>query len=1021
MAEKHGHVATEVSQAPPVRSATQAEPQALEHLEGAWDEPRSQARRAASAFGAGQQSRPASGFDAALGRVKGSAAMRAELVMQLQRRLGNSAMSRLIQRRASGDADASDARAASNNTRTDDARTTSRDILKDGARALPEGFASTIEGAGVGSPLDDPTRLFMEGRFGLSFEDVRIHSDSRSAEAARQVSARAFTAGRDIYFGRGLFQPHTADGKQLLAHELTHVVQQRDGRAAVADEAHALSLPEDDFELEAEGAAAGVASGRRVSVSHGPRGFVARDKPSDASGGASSNTSTNSGANAQGGMTGKNASTEVAPEGPNQSPAGQMDADRLEQIRKIHANTWVGPLDEYELERIWNSFGSDLPAVAEANWALWEESVNYGAELYDIPAVKAVREKFAEDVRETARQYLFVNRDYVRDEMAKLGISENDARAPVTPTPEQDKALQEVQQAADKVEKAQQQRQRLSELWVGYDVPRMSEKKHGAAAVKFDPRFKPYAKPEGNEDPPMPSWEETKEQYDSLTNVINGLASRYPAIYALTRSEKVKDVLNDDPAQARSVIQGVMKEVLANVEDAFGKLVPGGAIEYYDLQPIHAQLFGGTGAPSGTPWGRQFYKKVANEDLEGHSAREFWVSMGLSAIAAIALVAAEIATFGSATFFIAAGAGVVASGLQAGLSWNHYLNIAQAAGTNVTDETALVSSGQASGALIEAIINTAAFFLDLYGPVTKGFKTAAKVAEEGAEVLGKREALEAGKKELAELASAEVAERKSVGELSRGTAEAIEGAGTLGSKSFAKVVRELFTEVINNVKTWARRAYEAFGFKSYVVEIEGDRLVLYGIRSKIKLLECRINYLNEYTFQNRGQLANKVLEREELLAEARAATDKVLANATRRSAIELSEDIGEIAAERALRKHLKLAGSGALKRLHRGSGKGTLDLIYKLGDGSFVVIEAKGGAGKVGTRAIEPGLRSKQGTWEYLESILISMGDKGQEKLADEVMEAMEKGKVQYYFVETPIKEGEDALTTSISKFDFDY
>lgn len=79
---------------------------------------------------------------------------------------------------------------------------------------------------GGGQALSGPTRNWFEPRFGKDFSQVRIHSDRRAAQLAKQVNARAFTLGRDIVFNAGEFSPHTDVGGRLLAHELTHVVQQ---------------------------------------------------------------------------------------------------------------------------------------------------------------------------------------------------------------------------------------------------------------------------------------------------------------------------------------------------------------------------------------------------------------------------------------------------------------------------------------------------------------------------------------------------------------------------------------------------------------------------------------------------------------------------------------------------------------------------------------------------------------------------------------------------------------------------
>lgn len=77
-----------------------------------------------------------------------------------------------------------------------------------------------------GATLPEPVRAFMEPRFGHDFSDVRTHTDPSAAALADNLNARAFTVGQDIFFGRGEFQPETPSGQRLLAHELTHTLQQ---------------------------------------------------------------------------------------------------------------------------------------------------------------------------------------------------------------------------------------------------------------------------------------------------------------------------------------------------------------------------------------------------------------------------------------------------------------------------------------------------------------------------------------------------------------------------------------------------------------------------------------------------------------------------------------------------------------------------------------------------------------------------------------------------------------------------
>lgn len=78
---------------------------------------------------------------------------------------------------------------------------------------------------GGGFPLSGSERLFFETRMDRNFGDVRVHSGKQAADAANAINAKAFTLGKNIVFHSGAYQPGTQDGKQLLAHELTHVIQ----------------------------------------------------------------------------------------------------------------------------------------------------------------------------------------------------------------------------------------------------------------------------------------------------------------------------------------------------------------------------------------------------------------------------------------------------------------------------------------------------------------------------------------------------------------------------------------------------------------------------------------------------------------------------------------------------------------------------------------------------------------------------------------------------------------------------
>jgi hypothetical protein len=124
-----------------------------------------------------------------------------------------------------------------------------------------------VVGSGGGSPLDRDTRSFMESRLGADFGDVRVHTDGKATESARSVQAHAYTVGNDVVFQSNKYAPQSDSGQRMLAHELTHVVQQRSGPVdgTPAPGGIKVSDPSDSFERAAESTADRVMSSQAVS------------------------------------------------------------------------------------------------------------------------------------------------------------------------------------------------------------------------------------------------------------------------------------------------------------------------------------------------------------------------------------------------------------------------------------------------------------------------------------------------------------------------------------------------------------------------------------------------------------------------------------------------------------------------------------------------------------------------------------------------------------------------------------
>ncbi|MBE9586600.1 DUF4157 domain-containing protein [Mucilaginibacter sp. JRF] len=97
----------------------------------------------------------------------------------------------------------------------------------DSGVAINNSTTQQIDGTkGGGSPMPSNTRSFMESRFGADFSNVRIHNSEHAAQLSQGLHARAFTVGNDVYFNKGQYAPDSASGRHLLAHELTHTLQQ---------------------------------------------------------------------------------------------------------------------------------------------------------------------------------------------------------------------------------------------------------------------------------------------------------------------------------------------------------------------------------------------------------------------------------------------------------------------------------------------------------------------------------------------------------------------------------------------------------------------------------------------------------------------------------------------------------------------------------------------------------------------------------------------------------------------------
>jgi hypothetical protein len=157
-----------------------------------------------------------------------TAALKPLTVLRMQKEAGNTAVTAFLQRRRAEE-----------------------EIPEESSPVL------SVIGKGGGEPIEPRVRREMETRLGEDFSDVRIHAGAEAARSAASVAARAYTVGNEVVLGAGTPALDSREGKRTLAHELTHVVQQRQGpvEGTPTGTGIAISDPSDRFELAAEAAA----------------------------------------------------------------------------------------------------------------------------------------------------------------------------------------------------------------------------------------------------------------------------------------------------------------------------------------------------------------------------------------------------------------------------------------------------------------------------------------------------------------------------------------------------------------------------------------------------------------------------------------------------------------------------------------------------------------------------------------------------------------------------------------------
>jgi hypothetical protein len=399
--------------------------------------------------------------------------------------------------------------------------------------------------------------------------------------------------------------------------------------------------------------------------------------------------------------------------------------EQKDRIIESFLGDWDGLGTKAKLasQMIWNSYGEDLFTAPPKRAALFKGCIEGGMHIPNIKAMQKIKPILEGDVRQIAKLYTQKNREFVEKELRQLqGFVPESASAAAGA---EKNRIDAVRQLAREVKRAEEYKAKLRKIPVGYKspwlnyVPSVAAYNYitgdpGLVDVPFDPEAKPEIEQQGDQYPAKAnSWGQVKELYDFCELLIANIAGKSPVVYRAHAEGDLDKLIDSPPQEANKEAIGMLLDTYLNILTLQGKL---DSAEALDMIPILNQLMKGEqkGA-SGTAWSSPFYSAAAQGLMEQHKLEDLVKSLGLAAVGMVAFIVAEIATGGLATLALVGGIGI--SGYQAIDSLTKASTTVSLADSAVSEETRIMTQGQATSAMISAGLDTVGFFLDGVGAV----------------------------------------------------------------------------------------------------------------------------------------------------------------------------------------------------------------------------------------------------------------------------------------------------------------
>jgi hypothetical protein len=405
----------------------------------------------------------------------------------------------------------------------------------------------------------------------------------------------------------------------------------------------------------------------------------------------------------------------------NFKDATPAQRDQIVEIILAQADQFASYKVGLALQYLWNSYGTDLLTLDPARARLFQRCTQKGMHIANIKVInEQLKPLLISDTREIAKGYIESNINYLSAQMTQLGyFNQGDMAAG------KKQEIDNVQSIAKEVKEGQAMLDALKKTPVGYEESWTNYIRPAEAMmfdptpiltdVTFDPEKKPRYESYGESyPPPKANWEQVNAQYQLLYAAVAQKAGQSPAVYRAWVEGKLDQLSDTPPETANHAAMNLVVDAWYDLLRARNKI---GGVDALDMLPIISQLtHGDKTGQSGLNWSNPFLAAAANGLVEKNKLENLISNIGLAAVGTIAFIMAEAATGGLATFALT-GVGLGASAAQAWESIPKAVTYNQLAGGATSEQTRIITQGQASDATLSAVLDSVGLFLDGIGAV----------------------------------------------------------------------------------------------------------------------------------------------------------------------------------------------------------------------------------------------------------------------------------------------------------------